>query len=75
MFLELESEMFIFNRNDPDLNQTINDFFVLKGTNVWAAPKPPSVPNLPLLLFATGILVAVVAVAVVVYLKKHKTSG
>jgi hypothetical protein len=82
MFLESESEMFIFNRNNPTLNQTIHYFFVLKDTNVWVVskppsnpPPPPSVPHLPLLLTATAILVAVVSVAVVVYLKKHKTSG
>jgi hypothetical protein len=82
MFLESEYKAFIYNTANSNLNDTINYFFVLKDTNLWAAPKPPSnpspqplVPNLPLLLSATGILVAVVAVAVVVYLKKHKTSG
>jgi hypothetical protein len=79
MFLESESEMFIFNRNNPTLNQTIHYFFVLKDTNVWVAPKPPSVPDAPssppllLLMVATAIVVVVaVVVAVMVYLKKRR---
>jgi hypothetical protein len=75
MFLESEYKTFIYNTADPSLNYTINDFFVLKDTNLWAAPKPPSnpdsslIPLLPLLLIATATVVAVVAV---VYLKKRK---
>ncbi len=75
MFLESESEMFIFNRNDPNLNQTIREFFALKDTNVWAAPKPPSepeppsIPYLPFIVSATAIAVTV---AVMVYLEKRK---
>jgi hypothetical protein len=75
MFLESEYKTFIYNTADPSLNDTINDFFVLKDTNLWVAPKPPSnpdsslIPLLPLLLIATATVVAVVAV---VYLKKRK---
>ena len=75
MFLESESELFTYNRNSINLNQTIHDFFVLKDTNVWVVPKPPSVPDspsvpiLPLIMIATA---TVVVVAVVVYLKKRK---
>lgn len=76
MFLESELEMFTYNRNNPDLNQTIYDFFVLTDTNVWLAPKPPDQPYPILPLVATVVVsVIVVAVAAVVYLKKHRASG
>jgi hypothetical protein len=79
MFLESESEMFTYNRNNLDLNQTIYDFFVLTDTNVWLAPKLPSAPDAPssppllLLTVATAIVVVVAVVgAVMVYLKKRR---
>jgi hypothetical protein len=75
MFLESESELFTYNRNNINLNQTIHDFFVLKDTNVWMAQKPPSnplpppVPLLPLLVATAG---TVAVLAAVIYLKKRK---
>jgi hypothetical protein len=74
MFLEFDSEMFVYNRNDPSLNQTIHEFFVLEDTNVWVAPNPPSAPDspsvLPLTIGAIIAVATVVFVSIMVYLKK-----
>jgi len=76
MFLESESELFMYNRNNINLNQTIHSFFVLNDTNVWVAPNPlsnlPSPLSHPLLSLLIASIVIVVAVAAVVYLKKRK---
>jgi hypothetical protein len=77
MFLESESELFTYNRNNTNLNQTIHEFFVLKDTNVWVVPKFPSdqVPSdlfLPFLITATATVAVVAVLAAVVYLKKRK---
>jgi len=76
MFLESESELFMYNRNNINLNQTIHSFFVLNDTNVWVAPNPLSnlfsplsLPPLSLLIVS---IVIVVAFAAVVCLKKRK---
>ena len=76
MFIQSESEFFMFDRTYTNLNATILDFFVLKNTNMWVVPKPPSnppslpsYPLLPLLMIAAAIMAAVAAV---VYLKKLK---
>lgn len=59
MFLELESKLFTYNPTNHNLNQTIQEFFILKNTNAWVVAEFPSIPFLPLLMTSVVVVVTV----------------
>jgi len=55
MCLELETKLFVYNPTNTNLNQTIQEFLVIKDTNVWVIPEFPSFIVLPILMIAVAM--------------------